>query len=48
MKIRKKTKHFRKKAKPIPVETHDLPTMLELGTKILKLDMLDLTIKNGN
>ena len=25
MKIRKKTKHFRKKDKPLPVETHDLP-----------------------
>jgi len=49
MKIRKKTKHFKKLAKPLPVETHGLPNnLLELVTKILRLDMLDLIIKNGN
>jgi len=37
MKIRKKTKHFRKKAKPIPVETHDLPNNVRVGYKDIKI-----------
>ena len=37
MKIRKKTKHFRKKAKPIPVETYDLPNNVRIGYKDVKI-----------
>jgi len=37
MKIRKKTKHFRKKSKPIPVETHDLPNNVRVGYKDIKI-----------
>ena len=37
MKIHKNTKHFRKKSKPIPVETHDLPNNVRVGYKDIKI-----------
>ena len=47
MKSSKKSKHFRKPLKPIPVEAVGLPNNVRIGSKMLRLNMSDQIIKNG-